>query len=68
MQADVWSNAGMSDTAELIALYQLSCEARGHPALPVSADHIAAIRAEMADLAQRWAAVPLHGQLLLELP
>ncbi len=68
MQADFWSNVGQSDVAELIALYQLSCEGRGHSAIPVSADHIAAIRAEMADLARRWAAVPLHGLLLLELP
>jgi hypothetical protein len=68
MQADAWSNAGRSNVDELIALYRLSCEARGHAALPVTADDISAIRAEMADLAARWAAVPLHGTLELELP
>lgn len=68
MQADTWSNAGNSNVDELIALYRLSCEARGHAVLPVDADDIAAIRAEMADLAVRWAAVPLHGTLTLELP
>jgi hypothetical protein len=68
MQADTWSNAGQSNMEELIALYRLSCEARSHAALPVTPDDIAAIRAEMADLAARWAAVPLHGSLELVLP
>jgi hypothetical protein len=67
MQADTWSNAGASDVDELIALYDLACAARGHAALPLSPGHIAAIRAEMADLAARWAAVPRHGTLALEL-
>jgi hypothetical protein len=35
--------------------------------LPGKMDHLA-IRTEMADLAARWAAVPLHGTLALELP
>jgi hypothetical protein len=65
MQADTWSNAGRSDVDELIALYRLSCEARGHPSLPVTADHIAAIRAEMTSLAARWAEVPVGGRLVL---
>lgn len=68
MQADTWSNGGHSNVEELIALYRLSCEARGHAMLPVDADDIAAIRAEMADLAARWAAVPLNGSLELRLP
>ncbi len=68
MQADTWSNGGTSDVDELIALYRLGCEARGHAVLPVDADDIAAIRAEMADLAARWAAVPVHGTLELDLP
>jgi hypothetical protein len=68
MQADTWSNAGCSNVDDLIALYRLSCEARGHAALPIDADDLAAIRAEMAELAARWATVPLHGTLALELP
>lgn len=68
MQADTWSNAGRSDVEELIALYRLSCEARGHPALPIDAGDIAAIRTEMADLAARWATVPINGTLELQLP
>ena len=67
MQADTWSNGGASDVIELIDLYRLSCEARGHAALPIGADDIAAIRADMADLAARWAAVPLNGSLELRL-
>jgi hypothetical protein len=67
MQADTWSNAGQSDVDELLALYQLACDARGHAALPLTPPHIAAIRAEMADLAARWAQVPLNGTLELEL-
>jgi hypothetical protein len=68
MQADIWSHGGNADVDELIGLYQLSCEARSHAALPIGPDDIATIRAEMADLAARWAAVPLHGTLALELP
>ena len=52
---------------ELIALYELGCEARGHGAAPVTADDIAAIRARMDDLARQWAAVPLNGSLILSL-
>lgn len=65
MQADVWSLGGNADVAELIGLYQLSCEARGHAALPIGPEDIAAIRHEMAELATRWACVPLHGSLEL---
>ena len=52
---------------ELIALYELACEARGHAAAPVSAGDIAAIRTCMADLARQWADVPLNGSLVLNL-
>lgn len=67
MQADTWSNAGRSDVDEMVGLYHLSCEARGHAALPLEPAHIAAIRAEMADLAARWEAVPTGGILTLDL-
>jgi hypothetical protein len=63
IQADVWSGGAPVD--EVIDLYQLGCEARGHPALPVNADAVVAIRATMDDLAARWAATPLHGSLTL---
>ncbi|PZU49398.1 MAG: hypothetical protein DI568_05985 [Sphingomonas sp.] len=67
MQADTWSMGGATPVDELIALYELGCEARGHGAAPVTADDIAAIRARMDDLARQWAAVPLNGSLILSL-
>ncbi|WP_199555885.1 hypothetical protein [Sandaracinobacteroides hominis] len=67
MQADVWSSGGTGNIAEMRALYQLACEERGHPAAPVEAADILQIRAVMADLATRWNAVPLHGNLTLSL-
>ncbi len=63
IQAEAWS--GPADTAELIGLYELTCEARGHPAIAIDAAAIAAIRARMADLTQRWDAVPVGGTLVL---
>ena len=67
MQADTWSMGGATPVDELIALYELGCEARGHGAAPVTEDDIAAIRACMGDLARQWAAVPLNGSLILSL-
>jgi hypothetical protein len=67
MQADIWSNHGQSDIGEMLLLYQIACEERGHPAVQVEAHDILAIRAYMSDLADRWNAVPLHGSLLLQL-
>ena len=67
MQADIWSMQGQTPLSELLGLYDLGCAARGHPALPVSADDIAAIRARMADLAAQWDAVPVGGTLRLSL-
>ncbi len=67
MQADTWSMGGQTPVEELIALYELGCEARGHAAAPVSAEDIAAIRTCMADLARQWADVPQNGSLVLSL-
>lgn len=67
MQADTWSMGGNTPVDELIALYELACQARGHAAAPVGPDDIAAIRANMADLAARWAAIPVGGTLSLQL-
>lgn len=67
MQADTWSMGGATAVEELIALYALACEARGHAVAPVTPDDIAAIRAQMSDLAVRWAEVPLNGTLVLSL-
>jgi hypothetical protein len=64
IQAEAWS--GPADTGEMIALYHLTCEARGHAGVPVDAAAIDAIRALVADLDMRWRAVPVGGTLALE--
>lgn len=66
-QGEGWSGAPMPD-ADFIALYRVTCEERGDTPLPISGETIAAIRARITDLTTRWAAVPVGGQLLLELP
>lgn len=63
MQAETWS--GRIPAAELIAVYEHACGARGHAVLPVSEATIAAIRAEMDALDAQWAAVPVNGALTL---
>lgn len=64
IQAEAWS--GPADTVELISLYELTCEARGHPAIPVDAAAIVAIRARMTDLTCRWDGVPVGGTMALD--
>lgn len=63
MQAETWS--GRIPAAELIAVYEHACGARGHAALPVSEATIAAIRDEMDALNAHWEAVPVNGSLIL---
>jgi len=64
-QAEMWG--GRVPAEELLATYQLACEARGHAAAPVTAADVAAIRGRLDDLTGRWAAVPLNGALTVEL-
>ena len=64
IQAEAWS--GTADTTELIGLYELTCDARGHASVPVDAAAIDAIRARMAELTVQWEAVPIGGMLTLE--
>lgn len=64
IQAEAWS--GPAPAAEVIALYELTCDARGSEVVPVDAAAIDAIRARMADLTARWTAVPVGGTLTLE--
>lgn len=63
MQADAWSAPGTP--AELIDLYRLTCEARGHDAMPVDIASIDAIRDEMMRLTLAWDEVPVGGTLEL---
>ncbi len=65
IQAEAWS--GPAEAQDLIDLYHVACDARGHAAVPVDAGAIAAIRANMAELTARWAAVPVGGTLALTL-
>lgn len=65
-QGEGWSGGPMAD-ADFIALYRVTCEERGDAPLPITAAIIAAIRARIADLTVQWAAVPVAGQLTLEL-
>jgi hypothetical protein len=63
IQAEAWSGPAPAD--ELIGLYELTCEARGHGVMPVDADAIEAIRARVAELTAAWNAVPVGGTLEL---
>jgi hypothetical protein len=65
LQAEMWS--GRVPAAEVVALYQHSCAARSHPHFPVSEGDIELIRNEIDDLTAEWAAVAVHGSLILTL-
>jgi hypothetical protein len=54
MQAD--ANGGYPPAADMIDMYRVTCEARGVAPYPLTQDDIAALRAEMARLADLWTA------------
>jgi hypothetical protein len=64
-QAEMWG--GRVPAEELLATYELACEARGHPAAPVSVGDVESVRAVLDDLTEKWAAVPLNASLTVEL-
>jgi hypothetical protein len=64
IQGDAWSG-GSSPPAEMTDLYRITCEARACPPLPVDAQAIDAIRAEMRRLGEAWSATPVGGTLTL---
>jgi hypothetical protein len=66
VQAEAWSGGRVPDEA-FIALYRVTCEARGDMPLALDGTTISAIRARIADLTARWAAVPVGGTLVLNL-
>lgn len=66
-QGEGWSGGPMPD-ADFIALYATTCEERGDTPLPLAPALLAAIRARIADLSAQWAAVPVGGQMTLEMP
>lgn len=63
-QAELWG--GEVPAADLLATYAHACDARGHPAAPVSPEDVAAIRTRLADLTARWGDVPVGGTLTLD--
>jgi hypothetical protein len=65
-QGEGWSGAALPD-ADFIALYRVTCEERGDTPLPITGAAIASIRTRIADLSREWAAVPVGGQMTLEL-
>jgi hypothetical protein len=65
MQGEAWSRT--SDSAAVIDLYQVTCEARGCPALDVDVTTIDAIRDCITDLTKKWDATPIGGALTLTL-
>jgi len=63
IQADAWSSPGSAQ--ELIDLYRLTCEARGHPAAPIDAEAVETIKDEVLRLQLLWDDVPVGGKLEL---
>ncbi len=66
VQAEAWSGAPVAD-ADFIALYQVTCDARGDAPLALDVATLAAIRARLAELTARWQAVPARGSISLTL-
>ena len=63
-QGDGWSG-GNAPASDLIEMYRITCHARSCPMLDLDETAISEVRAVIADLTERWAAVPVGG--LLEL-
>jgi len=64
-QAEMWGGRVPAD--ELLDAYRLGCEARGHGAVPVSADDVEAVRTRLDELTVKWNAVPIGGSIPLEI-
>ena len=65
-QGEGWSQTVLPDD-EFIALYATTCDERGDTPLPINGALLTAIRTRIADVTAQWAAVPVGGQLTLEL-
>ena len=63
-QGDAWSG-GNSPASELIDMYRVTCNARSCPLLDVDEAAIAQVRDVIADLTEKWKAVPVGGVLEL---
>jgi len=66
LQGDAWSG-GTSSTSLILEVYKVTCSARGCPALSLSDEDVSSARRALAELSERWAQVPVHGSLRLQL-
>lgn len=64
-QAEMWG--GRVPAEELLASYELACDARGHLVAPVTVEDVEDIRARLDKLTAQWEAVPVNGSLTVEL-
>jgi hypothetical protein len=64
-QAEMWGTR--VSNAELLGAYEHACDARGHPAVPVSAEDVDAIRDRLDQLTSAWSQVPTNASLTLEM-
>ncbi|USI73272.1 hypothetical protein [Sphingomonas morindae] len=63
VQAELWG--GPVPAADLIAMYEQACGARGHGAIAVTHAGIEAIRARLEDLSRAWSALPPNETMRL---
>ncbi|MFD1612919.1 hypothetical protein ACFSCW_14030 [Sphingomonas tabacisoli] len=63
MQADAWGAPGTA--GDLLDLYRMTCEARGHASIAVEPASIDAIKDEMTRLQLEWDEVPAGGTMEL---
>ena len=64
-QGDEWSG-GSSSVDEIIAMYQVTCHARGCPTISIDEEIIKTIRSRIAALDKQWLATPIGQSLTLE--
>lgn len=60
-QAEMWGERVA--TADLLAVYEHACGARGHGVAAISADDIEAIRSRLDELTAQWTALPVNEAL-----
>lgn len=64
-QGDAWSGGG-TPAQEMLDLYEVTCNARSCPMLPVDEAAVLAVRARISQLTEQWEAVAVGGTLELE--
>lgn len=64
-QADGWSGWS-SAPADMLDLYQVTCNARQCAPLELQVDDIEAVRARLLELSTQWQAVAVGGHLVLD--